>query len=183
MRQNLPWPIAVDCSVFPASGTACGSCWGSVLWVRCRAGARQCRLHAMLGGLWGDLSGSLCHSTAPWALLQVLEEKPSGLLVASLQAKDPDEGENGTIIYSLIGTSSRTGKISAALPCSHHPGRRVPTARDPHTAFPFLRTLPCPPSSTLLPTVFPSLCRSLGRAFHSACGYRRAADSHSSAPD
>nr|XP_009680681.1 PREDICTED: protocadherin-16 [Struthio camelus australis] len=35
--------------------------------------------------------------------VQVLEEKPSGLLVASLQAKDPDEGENGTIIYSLTG--------------------------------------------------------------------------------
>ncbi|KAJ7421755.1 hypothetical protein WISP_41297 [Willisornis vidua] len=35
--------------------------------------------------------------------VEVLEEKPSGLLVASLQAKDPDEGENGTIIYSLIG--------------------------------------------------------------------------------
>ncbi|RMB95996.1 hypothetical protein DUI87_27530 [Hirundo rustica rustica] len=35
--------------------------------------------------------------------VQVLEEKPSGLLVASLQAKDPDEGENGTITYSLIG--------------------------------------------------------------------------------
>ncbi|KAI1241391.1 hypothetical protein IHE44_0004863 [Lamprotornis superbus] len=35
--------------------------------------------------------------------VQVLEEKPSGLLVTSLQAKDPDEGENGTIIYSLIG--------------------------------------------------------------------------------
>ncbi|NXS91932.1 PCD16 protein, partial [Jacana jacana] len=34
--------------------------------------------------------------------VQVLEEKPSGLLVASLQAKDPDEGENGTIVYSLI---------------------------------------------------------------------------------
>ncbi|XP_053163649.1 protocadherin-16 [Hemicordylus capensis] len=36
-------------------------------------------------------------------LLQVLEEKPAGLLVASLQAKDPDEGENGTIFYSLSG--------------------------------------------------------------------------------
>ncbi|NWS78157.1 PCD16 protein, partial [Crotophaga sulcirostris] len=35
--------------------------------------------------------------------VQVLEEKPSGLLVASLQAKDPDEGENGTISYSLTG--------------------------------------------------------------------------------
>ncbi|XP_075773423.1 protocadherin-16 isoform X2 [Pelodiscus sinensis] len=36
-------------------------------------------------------------------LVQVLEEKPSGLLIASLQAKDPDEGENGTIFYSLTG--------------------------------------------------------------------------------
>ncbi|XP_015274464.1 PREDICTED: protocadherin-16 [Gekko japonicus] len=36
-------------------------------------------------------------------LLQVLEEKPAGLLVASLQAKDPDEGENGTVFYSLAG--------------------------------------------------------------------------------
>ncbi|XP_069737774.1 protocadherin-16 [Phaenicophaeus curvirostris] len=35
--------------------------------------------------------------------VQVLEEKPSGLLVASLQAKDPDEGENGTISYTLTG--------------------------------------------------------------------------------
>ncbi|XP_077197129.1 protocadherin-16 isoform X2 [Paroedura picta] len=35
--------------------------------------------------------------------LQVLEEKPAGLLVASLQAKDPDEGENGTVFYSLAG--------------------------------------------------------------------------------
>ncbi|KAH0625313.1 hypothetical protein JD844_033822 [Phrynosoma platyrhinos] len=37
-------------------------------------------------------------------LVQVPEEKPAGLLVASLQAKDPDEGENGTIFYSLAGT-------------------------------------------------------------------------------
>lgn len=109
VRQNIPWPVAVGSSMFPASGTACGSCRGSVLWVRCRTGTRWCRPHAMLVGLWGDLRDSLCHSTAPWAMLQVLEEKPSGLLVASLQAKDPDEGENGTIIYSLIGTSSRTG--------------------------------------------------------------------------
>lgn len=61
-----------------------------------------------LGVCGGSLKGALCHSAAPWAVLQVLEEKPSGLLVASLQAKDPDEGENGTIIYSLIGTSCRT---------------------------------------------------------------------------
>lgn len=56
----------------------------------------------------GSLKGALCHSAASWTVLQVLEEKPSGLLVASLQAKDPDEGENGTIIYSLIGMSCRT---------------------------------------------------------------------------
>lgn len=55
-----------------------------------------------------SLKGALGHSAAPWAVLQVLEEKPSGLLVASLQAKDPDEGENGTIIYSLTGKSCRT---------------------------------------------------------------------------
>lgn len=49
-----------------------------------------------------------CATADPWAVLQVLEEKPSGLLVASLQAKDPDEGENGTVVYSLIGMSCRT---------------------------------------------------------------------------
>uniref|UniRef100_A0A8D2L4T7 Protocadherin-16 n=1 Tax=Varanus komodoensis TaxID=61221 RepID=A0A8D2L4T7_VARKO len=36
-------------------------------------------------------------------LLQVPEEKPPGLLVASLQAKDPDESENGTVSYTLAG--------------------------------------------------------------------------------
>ncbi|KAJ7320114.1 hypothetical protein JRQ81_019625 [Phrynocephalus forsythii] len=36
-------------------------------------------------------------------LLQVPEEKPPGLLLASLQAKDPDEGENGTVFYALSG--------------------------------------------------------------------------------
>lgn len=59
----------------------------------------------MLGVCGNALEDALCHSAALWAVLQVLEEKPSGLLVASLQAKDPDEGENGTITYSLIGTS------------------------------------------------------------------------------
>ncbi|KAG8428858.1 hypothetical protein GDO86_019137, partial [Hymenochirus boettgeri] len=33
--------------------------------------------------------------------LQVMEGKTSGLFIASLLAKDPDEGENGTVIYSL----------------------------------------------------------------------------------
>uniref|UniRef100_A0A8B9EFI6 Cadherin domain-containing protein n=1 Tax=Anser cygnoides TaxID=8845 RepID=A0A8B9EFI6_ANSCY len=46
--------------------------------------------------------------------VQVLEEKPSGLLVASLQAKDPDEGENGTITYSLIGAWAERFTLHAA---------------------------------------------------------------------
>jgi len=50
-------------------------------------------------------------------VLQVLEEKPSGLLVASLQAKDPDEGENGTITYSLTGMSCQPGHL-ALLPAT-----------------------------------------------------------------
>ncbi|NWU73275.1 PCD16 protein, partial [Pterocles burchelli] len=73
-----------------------GLCLGEM-----RGGCRKVQM--LLRGLWGGLEGARCHPAAPWAVLQVLEEKPSGLLVASLQAKDPDEGENGTIVYSLIG--------------------------------------------------------------------------------
>nr|XP_016854427.1 PREDICTED: LOW QUALITY PROTEIN: protocadherin-16 [Anolis carolinensis] len=47
-------------------------------------------------------------------LVQVPEEKPAGLLVASLQAKDPDEGENGTISYSLAGTWAERFFLHAA---------------------------------------------------------------------
>uniref|UniRef100_UPI00398ED930 protocadherin-16-like n=1 Tax=Pristiophorus japonicus TaxID=55135 RepID=UPI00398ED930 len=36
-------------------------------------------------------------------VLQVFEGTPSGNLVATLHAKDPDEGENGTVVYSLSG--------------------------------------------------------------------------------
>nr|XP_015817127.2 protocadherin-16 [Nothobranchius furzeri] len=36
-------------------------------------------------------------------LLQVTEGLPSGTLVGTLMAKDPDEGENGTVFYSLSG--------------------------------------------------------------------------------
>lgn len=35
--------------------------------------------------------------------LQVTEGQSSGVLVSTLQAKDPDEGENGTVFYSLSG--------------------------------------------------------------------------------
>lgn len=65
----------------------------------------------------------------------MLEEKPSGLLVASLQAKDPDEGENGTIIYSLIGMSSRTGKsMLLCLAADGCPLPRIPTPHFPSFA-------------------------------------------------
>uniref|UniRef100_A0ACB8FH05 Uncharacterized protein n=1 Tax=Sphaerodactylus townsendi TaxID=933632 RepID=A0ACB8FH05_9SAUR len=47
-------------------------------------------------------------------LLQVLEEKPAGLLVASLQAKDPDEGENGTVFYSLAGAWAERFSVHVA---------------------------------------------------------------------
>ncbi|XP_043928153.1 protocadherin-16 [Protopterus annectens] len=36
--------------------------------------------------------------------VQVFDGKPSGTFVASLQAKDPDEGENATVFYSITGT-------------------------------------------------------------------------------
>ncbi|XP_019384093.1 PREDICTED: protocadherin-16, partial [Crocodylus porosus] len=64
---------------------------------------------------------SVPHS--PW---QVLEEKPSGHLVASLQAKDPDEGENGTVTYSLTGAWAErftlhvaTGELRTATMLRH----------------------------------------------------------------
>ncbi|XP_067889067.1 protocadherin-16-like [Heterodontus francisci] len=37
-------------------------------------------------------------------VVQVFEGNPSENLVATLQAKDPDEGENGTVVYSLSGS-------------------------------------------------------------------------------
>ncbi len=35
--------------------------------------------------------------------LQALEGQPSGFLLGTIHAKDPDEGENGTIFYSMSG--------------------------------------------------------------------------------
>ncbi|XP_026577443.1 protocadherin-16 [Pseudonaja textilis] len=56
-------------------------------------------------------------------LLQVLEDKPVGLLVAVLQAKDPDKGENGTVFYTLSGAWAEhfslhvsTGELRTANP-------------------------------------------------------------------
>lgn len=36
-------------------------------------------------------------------LLQVVEGLPSGTVLGTVTAKDPDEGENGTVHYSLLG--------------------------------------------------------------------------------
>lgn len=38
-----------------------------------------------------------------FVVFQVQEGLPAGSLLGTLQAKDPDEGENGTIFYSLSG--------------------------------------------------------------------------------
>lgn len=35
--------------------------------------------------------------------VQALEGQPSGFLLGTVHAKDPDEGENGTIFYSMSG--------------------------------------------------------------------------------
>ncbi|XP_038595774.1 LOW QUALITY PROTEIN: protocadherin-16 [Tachyglossus aculeatus] len=51
-----------------------------------------------------DNAPSFLH--APGFPLQVAEGIPAGTLVTSLQARDPDEGENGTILYGLTGPSS-----------------------------------------------------------------------------
>lgn len=37
--------------------------------------------------------------------LQVMEGLPSGTVIGTVTAKDPDEGENGTVYYSLSGES------------------------------------------------------------------------------
>ena len=90
-------------------------------------------------------------------MLQVLEEKPSGLLVASLQAKDPDEGENGTIIYSLIGMSCRTDlwmPLSALQP-SPLWAAGCPLPQPCHATLPPpSQPAPCPSSSLPLLAAF-----------------------------
>ncbi|XP_056651093.1 protocadherin-16 [Monodelphis domestica] len=57
--------------------------------------------------------------------VQVLEGIAPGTLVTRLQAKDPDEGENGTILYSVTGPGSElfllhphSGELSTAGPLS-----------------------------------------------------------------
>uniref|UniRef100_A0A8D0D7A4 Protocadherin-16 n=1 Tax=Sander lucioperca TaxID=283035 RepID=A0A8D0D7A4_SANLU len=48
-------------------------------------------------------------------IIQVTEGPSSGLLLGTLQAKDPDEGENGTVFYSLSGTVAAENKESTHL--------------------------------------------------------------------
>ncbi|XP_057695677.1 protocadherin-16-like [Corythoichthys intestinalis] len=59
-------------------------------------------------------------------ILQVSEGQSSGVLLGTVQAKDPDEGENGTVIYSLSGPRAErfflnpnTGELHSSSPLSH----------------------------------------------------------------
>ncbi|KAM9811387.1 protocadherin-16-like [Syngnathus typhle] len=57
---------------------------------------------------------------------QVSEAQSSGVLLGTVQAKDPDEGENGTVLYSLSGPraerfflNANTGELHSSSPLSH----------------------------------------------------------------
>lgn len=43
------------------------------------------------------------------------ESQASGVLLGTLQAKDPDEGENGTVFYSLTGILHQGVKTTMIL--------------------------------------------------------------------
>ncbi|KAM6946229.1 LOW QUALITY PROTEIN: protocadherin-16 [Aplochiton taeniatus] len=58
-------------------------------------------------------------------LMQVMEGQSSGILLGVLQAKDPDEGENGTVFYSISGPRAErfslnptTGELHSSSPLS-----------------------------------------------------------------
>ncbi|XP_066533752.1 protocadherin-16 [Hoplias malabaricus] len=58
--------------------------------------------------------------------MQVLEGQPSGVLLGTLTAKDPDEGENGTVFYSMSGPRAErfslhliTGELHTSSPLTH----------------------------------------------------------------
>ncbi|TRY65999.1 hypothetical protein DNTS_003779, partial [Danionella cerebrum] len=59
-------------------------------------------------------------------VLQASEGQPSGLALGTIHAKDPDEGENGTIFYSMSGPRAErftlnpnTGELRSSSPLSH----------------------------------------------------------------
>ncbi|XP_076832352.1 protocadherin-16 [Brachyhypopomus gauderio] len=58
--------------------------------------------------------------------IQVMEGQPSGLLLGTLTAKDPDEGENGTVFYSMSGPRAErfslhpiTGELHSSTPLAY----------------------------------------------------------------
>ncbi|KAG9264637.1 protocadherin-16-like [Astyanax mexicanus] len=58
--------------------------------------------------------------------MQVMEGQPSGVLVGTLTAKDPDEGENGTVFYSMSGPRAErfslhpiTGELHSSSQLTH----------------------------------------------------------------
>lgn len=58
--------------------------------------------------------------------LQVMEGLPSGTVVGTVTAKDPDEGENGTVHYSLSGECfSATPKKSGSGQSSNEQGQEM----------------------------------------------------------
>ncbi|KAI4816003.1 hypothetical protein KUCAC02_006122 [Chaenocephalus aceratus] len=74
-----------------------------------------------------DNSPAFPHSQSGKSLIiQVAEGQSSGIFLGSLQARDPDEGENGTIFYSLAGPRAEcfslnpnSGELRSSSPLSH----------------------------------------------------------------
>ncbi|XP_071061258.1 protocadherin-16-like [Pseudochaenichthys georgianus] len=74
-----------------------------------------------------DNSPAFPHSQSGKSLIiQVAEGQSSGVFLGSLQARDPDEGENGTIFYSLAGPRAEcfslnpnSGELRSSSPLSH----------------------------------------------------------------
>ncbi|KAM9319167.1 protocadherin-16-like [Pholidichthys leucotaenia] len=59
-------------------------------------------------------------------IIQVTEGQSAGVVLGMLQAKDPDEGENGTVFYTLSGPraerfilNTNTGELCSSSPLSH----------------------------------------------------------------
>eukprot|EP00063_Salmo_salar_P095100 XP_014069935.1 PREDICTED: protocadherin-16-like [Salmo salar] len=74
-----------------------------------------------------DNTPSFRHSQPGRGLtMQVMEGQASGLLLGKVQAKDPDEGENGTVYYFMSGPRAErfslnptTGELRSSSPLSH----------------------------------------------------------------
>ncbi|KAL6115852.1 dchs1 [Pungitius sinensis] len=74
-----------------------------------------------------DNDPAFIHSQAgKHLIIQVTEGQSPGVLLGTLQAKDPDEGENGTVFYTLSGPRAErfslnpnTGELRSSSPLSH----------------------------------------------------------------